>query len=256
MVAETAEQFPLLRDKQRDRAGRRPRDPRARPARAAHVRSVPRRRPHRRNVLPAGGPREPAARGAALRAAGGRARAPSIRTHAAVHAVERERRRRARASRSRPSAGTIRAQRIVNAAGAWANDIAALSGLRFPMRAEGLHVNVTEPRPRLLEPMIQHIGRRLSLKQSANNTFIIGGGWPARPEQPPRALLDTVGERRREHRRRGARRSGARGRPGRAHVDGGDGRSPTTSRPSSASRSIVPGYSRLHRDDGLHADVR
>ena len=33
--------------------------------------------------------------------------------------------------------------------------------------------------------MVQHIGRRLTLKQSANGTFIIGGGWPARPELAP-----------------------------------------------------------------------
>jgi sarcosine oxidase, subunit beta len=52
------------------------------------------------------------------------------------------------------------------------------------MRAEGLHLNVSEPRARVLEPMVQHIGRRLTLKQS-KNTFIIGGGWPARPELAP-----------------------------------------------------------------------
>ena len=39
---------------------------------------------------------------------------------------------------------------------------------------------MTEPREHVLEPMVQHIGRRLTLKQSANGTFIIGGGWPAR----------------------------------------------------------------------------
>ena len=33
--------------------------------------------------------------------------------------------------------------------------------------------------------MVQHIGRRLTLKQTANGTFIIGGGWPARPEATP-----------------------------------------------------------------------
>jgi glycine/D-amino acid oxidase-like deaminating enzyme len=81
--------------------------------------------------------------------------------------------------------GRIRAHRIVNACGAWANDVAALSGLRFPLRAEGLHLNVTEPRPHVLGPMVQHIGRRLTLKQSTNDTFIIGGGWPARPELAP-----------------------------------------------------------------------
>jgi glycine/D-amino acid oxidase-like deaminating enzyme len=83
------------------------------------------------------------------------------------------------------AAGTVRARRVVNAAGAWAEHVGRLVGLELPMRREGLHVNVTEPRARLLEPLIQHIGRRLTLKQSSNLTFIIGGGWPARPEPPP-----------------------------------------------------------------------
>jgi len=37
----------------------------------------------------------------------------------------------------------------------------------------------------VLEPLVQHIGRRLTLKQAANGTFIIGGGWPSRPEERP-----------------------------------------------------------------------
>jgi glycine/D-amino acid oxidase-like deaminating enzyme len=82
-------------------------------------------------------------------------------------------------------AGRIRARRVVNAAGAWANDLAATSGLRLPIRAEGLHVNVTEPRAKVLEPLMQHIGRRLTLKQAESGTFIIGGGWPTRPEPRP-----------------------------------------------------------------------
>ena len=84
------------------------------------------------------------------------------------------------------TAGRIHADRIVNACGAWANELAALSGLRLPIHAEGLHVNVTEPREHVLDPLVQHIGRRLTLKQAANGTFIIGGGWPARPEVAPR----------------------------------------------------------------------
>jgi glycine/D-amino acid oxidase-like deaminating enzyme len=81
--------------------------------------------------------------------------------------------------------GTIHANRIVNAAGAWANDLAAMSGFRLPLWVEGLHVNVTEPRKHVLDPLLQHIGRRLTLKQAANGTFIIGGGWPSHPEAPP-----------------------------------------------------------------------
>jgi glycine/D-amino acid oxidase-like deaminating enzyme len=83
------------------------------------------------------------------------------------------------------TAGPLRARRIVDAAGAWADDVAALSGVTLPIRREGLHVNVTEPRQKVLEPLVQHIGRRLTLKQAANGTFIIGGGWPARPEELP-----------------------------------------------------------------------
>ncbi|MHB1986444.1 MAG: NAD(P)/FAD-dependent oxidoreductase [Acidimicrobiales bacterium] len=82
-------------------------------------------------------------------------------------------------------AGTIRAHRVVNAAGAWADEVALLSGLRLPIWRDGLHVNVSEPREPMLTPMLQHIGRRLTLKQAANGTFIIGGGWPARPEMAP-----------------------------------------------------------------------
>jgi glycine/D-amino acid oxidase-like deaminating enzyme len=51
-------------------------------------------------------------------------------------------------------------------------------GLRFPIRREGLHVNVTEARTPLLPSMVQHIGRRLTLKQTHHGSFIIGGGWP------------------------------------------------------------------------------
>ena len=86
-------------------------------------------------------------------------------------------------------AGRIRAARVVNCAGAWADELASKVGLRLPVRSEGLHVNVTEPRQRLFQPMIQHIGRRLTLKQNDAGTFIIGGGWPtgtaARPRRYP-----------------------------------------------------------------------
>jgi glycine/D-amino acid oxidase-like deaminating enzyme len=115
----------------------------------------------------------------ALRAAGHGA---SIHTHTALTAVEAQP---GGGFMVQTSNGSIRARRIVNAAGAWAGDVAALSGLTLPLHREGLHVNVTEPRERFLEPLVQHIGRRLTLKQSLNNTFIIGGGWPARAQPAP-----------------------------------------------------------------------
>jgi glycine/D-amino acid oxidase-like deaminating enzyme len=87
--------------------------------------------------------------------------------------------------RVQTGAGVVHAARVVNAAGAWAAELAAMVGLTLPMFRMGLHVNVTEPRARLLEPLIQHIGRRLTLKQAANGSFIIGGGWPSREAPVP-----------------------------------------------------------------------
>jgi glycine/D-amino acid oxidase-like deaminating enzyme len=110
----------------------------------------------------------------------------TIRTHAEVTTVEVDPDGGTQRFAVTTAAGPIRAHRIVNAAGAWANEIAALAGLELPLRSEGLHLNVTEPREHVLEPMVQHIGRRLTLKQTANDTFIIGGGWPSRPEPRPR----------------------------------------------------------------------
>jgi glycine/D-amino acid oxidase-like deaminating enzyme len=114
-----------------------------------------------------------------------------LRTHAGVIDVDVDADGGPRRFTVTTAAGEIRAHRIVDAAGAWANELAELCGLRLPIRAEGLHLNVTEPREHVLEPMVQHIGRRLTLKQSANDTFIIGGGWPAHPEAPPRRFSTT-----------------------------------------------------------------
>ena len=82
--------------------------------------------------------------------------------------------------------GEILCNRIVNAAGAWTQEISLKLGISLPIGLSGLHVNVTEPYEHVLTPMVQHIGRRLTLKQSANNTFIIGGGWPSRAQEFPK----------------------------------------------------------------------
>ena len=115
----------------------------------------------------------------ALRAA---ERGAAIRTGAAVLAIDRGPDGSFTLQTSR---GSVRAFRVINAAGAWAADVAHLLGLPLATRREGLHVNVTEPREHFLGPLVQHIGRRLTLKQSLNDTFIIGGGWPADPRPAP-----------------------------------------------------------------------
>lgn len=117
-----------------------------------------------------------------------------IRTHAEVQRIDVTGVRRFTVH---TDAGRIEARRIVDCAGAWSGELAAMVGLRLPVRSEGLHVNVTEPRPRLLTPMVQHIGRRLTLKQTEQNTFIIGGGWPTpgapRPRRYPTSWHSAAG---------------------------------------------------------------
>jgi glycine/D-amino acid oxidase-like deaminating enzyme len=113
-----------------------------------------------------------------------------IRTHAAVRAIDPDPVGAARFT-VHTTAGRITARRVVDCAGAWSAELAAMVGLRLPIRSEGLHVNVTEPYPQLLVPMVQHIGRRLTLKQTEQYTFIIGGGWPS-PAVPPPARYPTT----------------------------------------------------------------
>jgi sarcosine oxidase, subunit beta len=114
-----------------------------------------------------------------------------LRTHAEVTGIEVDPDGGSHRFAVETAAGRISAHRVVNAAGAWAPEIAAMVGLEPGIRSEGLHLNVTEPREHVLVPMVQHIGRRLTLKQNANGTFIIGGGWPARPEPAPRRYSTT-----------------------------------------------------------------
>jgi len=72
------------------------------------------------------------------------------------------------------------------AAGAGTRELAALVGVRVPAEAEPLHMNITEPAPPLIEHLVQHADRQITLKQLAAGQVVIGGGWPARLAGPDR----------------------------------------------------------------------
>ncbi len=72
----------------------------------------------------------------------------------------------------------VRARRIVVAAGPWTGQITKMVGMDLPIGPNVLSMNVTEARPPELDLLIQHIGRRLTLKQTESGTYIVGGGWP------------------------------------------------------------------------------
>ncbi|WP_339763801.1 FAD-dependent oxidoreductase [uncultured Sulfitobacter sp.] len=73
--------------------------------------------------------------------------------------------------------GTIRAKRILLAAGAWLKPLAALLDVDLPVNARVNTVSVTERMPPLMSSVIGHATGLLTMKQKANGTVLIGGGW-------------------------------------------------------------------------------
>ena len=77
------------------------------------------------------------------------------------------------------SRGSIRAGRVVNASGAWSSTIGAMLGVKVPVHGAPLQMIVTEPAPPLVDHLLAHADRHLSMKQAASGGLIIGGGWSA-----------------------------------------------------------------------------
>lgn len=69
---------------------------------------------------------------------------------------------------------------ILNAAGAWAGDVAGLANYHLPIFPVGLLMNVTERVGPFLPYLIQHVGKRISMKQAHAGNLLIGGGWSVR----------------------------------------------------------------------------
>jgi glycine/D-amino acid oxidase-like deaminating enzyme len=75
--------------------------------------------------------------------------------------------------------GTLRAGRVMLAAGAGTGGLLAPLGLDIPTVAEPLHMNVTEATAPLVGHLVQHAERMITMKQLAAGQVVIGGGWPA-----------------------------------------------------------------------------
>jgi glycine/D-amino acid oxidase-like deaminating enzyme len=73
--------------------------------------------------------------------------------------------------------GQLRAARVVNAAGAWAGRLARMAGLELPLTGRVQMVSVTGRERPVLAQLVQHISAPLTLKQTLDGTFLIGGGW-------------------------------------------------------------------------------
>jgi glycine/D-amino acid oxidase-like deaminating enzyme len=93
--------------------------------------------------------------------------------------------------RAETSVGPIEAPKVVNAAGAWADRIAAMLGEPVPLAVIAPMLMVTSALPAFIRPVVILRGRKLSFKQRANGTVVIGGGHLAQPfRDENRTVLD------------------------------------------------------------------
>jgi len=92
------------------------------------------------------------------------------------------------------SRGKMRAGRIVIAAGGWSAELGAMLGVPLPVRGAPLQMVVTEPAPPLVDCLIAHADRHLTLKQVAAGSILIGGAWPSRVNArgQPEVLPDSL----------------------------------------------------------------
>jgi glycine/D-amino acid oxidase-like deaminating enzyme len=80
----------------------------------------------------------------------------------------------------RADGGRVAADVLVVAAGAWSGALLAPHGVLLPLETRALQMLLTVPAARSLGQVLGAFDRRLSLKQLADGSYLIGGGWPAR----------------------------------------------------------------------------
>jgi glycine/D-amino acid oxidase-like deaminating enzyme len=91
---------------------------------------------------------------------------------------------------ARTATSEIRAGCVINAAGPWAGEVAAMLGVALPVTRRPLQMNVSEAAPPFLPHLVQHMGRRLTMKQASNGNVLIGGGWPGALDGANRPRLE------------------------------------------------------------------
>jgi sarcosine oxidase subunit beta len=69
---------------------------------------------------------------------------------------------------------------VLIAAGIWTGEVAAMADVRLPVVPVALTMMATEPVAAFVPHLVQHVGRRLSLKQAHDGNVLVGGGWASR----------------------------------------------------------------------------
>lgn len=84
---------------------------------------------------------------------------------------------------------------VLIAAGIWSGRVAALADVRLPVVPVALTMLVTAVSAPFMPHLVQHVGRRLSMKQAHAGNVLVGGGWPSKLLQRDGVLdLDALPE--------------------------------------------------------------
>jgi sarcosine oxidase subunit beta len=86
-----------------------------------------------------------------------------------------------RVTEVKTSRGAIRCERVVNAAGAWSPQIAAMAGVTLPNEPYRHEILVTEPLKPFLRPLVSLLGSGLYFSQSGRGEIVGGMGDPNEP---------------------------------------------------------------------------
>lgn len=124
-------------------------------------------------------------------ASGARAQGAVLRTGTALTGLAMERGGTYRAVLEGPDGEQrVSAPRVLLAAGHWVPRLAGLLGLNVPLYPAPLMMSVTDRTAPLLPFLVQHVGRRLSMKQTEDGNLLVGGGWPSRLAKRPDGTPD------------------------------------------------------------------
>ena len=75
---------------------------------------------------------------------------------------------------------TYSAAWVIDVAGPWLADVAALAGCSLRLSPTAIQMFLTQPFAPVLPVLVQHVAQGMSIKQLADGRLMVGGGWPAR----------------------------------------------------------------------------
>lgn len=80
------------------------------------------------------------------------------------------------------SAGNVKTECALIAAGAWSGRLLSMIGIDVPIGLDVNMMTVTEPSARFMDGIVFHVRGILTVKQTTNGSCLIGGGWQGRGE--------------------------------------------------------------------------